>query len=74
MTADHEARITELESRVAFQEDTLNTLSQQLAHQQSVTEKQQQQLQNLYRQLQDLRDLSGHEGPSQEMQEKPPHY
>lgn len=68
------ARVAELESRVAFQEDTLQSLDRELAHQQAVIEQQQRMMQAVYRQVRDLRDLSPENGPIQEMQEKPPHY
>ncbi|HQQ63222.1 MAG TPA: SlyX family protein [Pseudomonadales bacterium] len=69
-----ENRIAELETRVAFQEDALQTLNEQLAHQQKLTGQQQQMLQTVYRQLLELRTLSDNDGSTQEMQEKPPHY
>lgn len=69
-----ESRVTELEMRLAFQEDTLQTLNQQLVYQQSVIEQQQQTLQAVYRQLTDIRSLSDNDGAPQEAQEKPPHY
>ena len=43
--ASLQSRVDELETRLAFQEDTLQALNEQLAHQQSVTEQQQQMLQ-----------------------------
>ncbi len=66
--------IDELQGRLAFQEDTLNALSEQLAHQQSVTEQQQQMLQALYAQLRDVQDAGGVEGAASSSQERPPHY
>lgn len=69
-----EHRITELETRMAFQEDTLHTLSRQLAHQQTITDQQQRMLQTLYSQLTEMKALSDGEGMAQEMQERPPHY
>ena len=67
-------RIDELETRLAFQEDTLQTLNEQLAHQQSVTEQQQQMLQVLYAQLRDVQDASSTDGAAPAGQERPPHY
>lgn len=67
-------RVDELETRLAFQEDTLQALSEQLAHQQSVTEQQQQMLQVLYRQLRDVQDASSADGAAPSSQERPPHY
>lgn len=67
-------RVDELETRLAFQEDTLQALSEQLAHQQSVTEQQQQMMQTLYRQLRDVQDASSADGAAPSAQERPPHY
>lgn len=67
-------RVDELETRLAFQEDTLQALSEQLAHQQSVTEQQQQMLQALYAQLRDVQDTSSSDGAAPASQERPPHY
>lgn len=72
--ANLQARVEELETRLAFQEDTLQALSEQLAHQQGVTEQQQQMLQFLYRQLQDVQEASSAGGAAPASQEKPPHY
>jgi SlyX protein len=72
--ASLQSRADELETRLAFQEDTLQALSEQLAHQQSVIEQQQQMLQVLYRQVRDVQDASDAEGGSQPSQERPPHY
>ena len=67
-------RVDELETRLAFQEDTLQALSEQLAHQQGVTEQQQQMMQTLYRQLRDVQDASSADGAAPSTQERPPHY
>jgi SlyX protein len=67
-------RVDELETRLAFQEDTLQALSEQLAHQQSVTEQQQQMLQALYAQIRDVQDASSADGAAPASQERPPHY
>ena len=67
-------RVDELEMRLAFQEDTLQALSEQLAHQQNVTEQQQQMLQTLYAQLRDVQDANGADGAAPASQERPPHY
>ncbi|HQQ75237.1 MAG TPA: SlyX family protein [Pseudomonadales bacterium] len=67
-------RVDELETRLAFQEDTLQALSEQLAHQQGVTEQQQQMMQTLYRQLRDVQDASSADGAAPSAQERPPHY
>jgi SlyX protein len=67
-------RVDELETRLAFQEDTLQALSEQLAHQQSVTEQQQYMMQTLYRQLKDMQDASATDGGGAAVTERPPHY
>lgn len=67
-------RVDELETRLAFQEDTLQALNEQLAHQQSVTEQQQQMLQALYAQIRDVQDASSADGAAPVSQERPPHY
>lgn len=67
------SRLADLEMRIAFQEDAMQILSEQLAHQQSLSEQQQHMLQSVYRQLIELRTTSEDNVP-QEMQEKPPHY
>jgi SlyX protein len=66
--------VDELQGRLAFQEDTLQALSEQLAHQQGVTEQQQQMMQTLYRQLRDVQDASSADGAAPSTQERPPHY
>jgi SlyX protein len=68
-----QARIEELEVRVAFQEDALQTLNTQLAHQQQTCEQLQQQLQLLYRQWRDMQEMVA-DGAVASSQEKPPHY
>lgn len=72
--ANLQLRVDELETRLAFQEDTLQALSEQLAHQQSVTEQQQQMLQTLYAQVRDVQDASGSDVAAPSAQERPPHY
>jgi SlyX protein len=72
--ASLQSRVDELETRLAFQEDTLQALNEQLAHQQSVTEQQQQMLQVLYAQVRDVQDASSAEGAAPDSQERPPHY
>lgn len=75
LISELQARLEELESRVAFQEDALQTLSEQLAHQQGVTEQQQQMMQVIYRQLRDMREMDAAQaGPADALLEKPPHY
>ena len=72
--ASLQSRVDELETRLAFQEDTLQALNEQLAHQQSVTEQQQQMLQVLYAQVRDVQDAGSAEGAAPDSQERPPHY
>lgn len=74
VTTQLQMRIDELETRLAFQEDTLQILSEQLAHQQAVTEQHQQMMQVLYRQIRDVQDAGGAEGAASTSQERPPHY
>ncbi|MBK8288685.1 MAG: SlyX family protein [Cellvibrionales bacterium] len=52
----------------------MQALNEQLAHQQSVTEQQQQMLQVLYAQVRDVQDASSAEGAAPDSQERPPHY
>ncbi len=66
-------RVDELEMRLAFQEDAMQTLHEQIARLQQETEKQQQMLQVLYRQWREMQD-SAESGAAATAQEKPPHY
>lgn len=72
--ADLHRRLVEIETRCAFQEDTLHALNAQLAHQQTLIEQQQRMLQAVYQQTQDLRDAQASDTNTQSGQEKPPHY
>lgn len=66
----HEERLTELETRVAFQEHTINELSDEIYRQQ----KQITHLEQLCKlMLQKLQDVSA-ELPGKPVDEKPPHY
>lgn len=69
-TASQEQRLTDLETRIAFQEDTIQTLSDELYRQQKELERL-QQLCNLM--LQQLQDLNSGDAPGP-IDEKPPHY
>lgn len=65
-----EARVVELESRLAFQDDTIQALSDELAEQQRRIERLQLQLSALARRQEELQGQAGiseHEAP-------PPHY
>ncbi|MEZ5539968.1 MAG: SlyX family protein [Pseudomonadales bacterium] len=66
-------RVDELEMRLAFQEDVIQTLHEQITHLQQETEKQQQMLQVLYRQWREMQE-STEMGAVAAAQEKPPHY
>jgi SlyX protein len=65
-----EARLDELEAKVAFAEDLIETLNQTVIRQQAQLDLLQQQLRLLHQRLQEaLPDASG--GPREEI---PPHY
>jgi len=65
-----ETRLDELEAKVAFSEDLIETLNQTVARQQGQIDSLQQQLRLLHQRLQEaLPDASG--GPRDEI---PPHY
>lgn len=66
-----ESRLTNLESKVAFQDDLLETLNGIVAQQQQEIDLLQQQVQMLYDQLRSL-GPSNIAGASEE--ERPPHY
>ncbi|WP_148713775.1 SlyX family protein [Chitinolyticbacter meiyuanensis] len=65
-----EDRVTELEIKLAFQEDLLDTLNKIVTQQQMQLDAQQEQLRELYRQLQTL-EFGPRGAPQQEI---PPHY
>lgn len=66
----HEERLTELETRVAFQEHTIHELSDEIYRQQ----KQITHLEQLCKlMLQKLQDVSA-DLPGKPVDEKPPHY
>ena len=66
---DNESRITELEIKASFMEDTVEQLNQ-------VIVRQQRQIELLARQLSELRDRVPEGGPGQSnlRDELPPHY
>jgi SlyX protein len=70
-TTDTQQHITELETQLAFQEDTLQTLNDTVARQQLQIDKLEHDVQALLAQLQQLSDAmsrpQGEEAP-------PPHY
>lgn len=69
-TSSQEQRLTDLETRIAFQEDSIQTLSDELYRQQKELERVQQLCNLMLQQLQDM-PSSGAPGP---VDEKPPHY
>lgn len=70
-----QVRVDELEIRLAFQEDTLQTLGEQLAHQQELISQQQAMLQAVYRQLREVQASAGDSGADgAPADERPPHY
>ena len=65
-----QARLTELETKLAFAEDLLDTLNQTVARQQAQIDLLQEQLRLLHRQLQDVRP----DETRTPRDEIPPHY
>ncbi|HSC85321.1 MAG TPA: SlyX family protein [Pseudomonas sp.] len=65
-----EDRIVELESRQAFQDDTIAALSDELAEQQRIIERLQMQLQVLARRQEEMQGTFGVD----EDESPPPHY
>ncbi|MDR3383736.1 SlyX family protein [Cupriavidus basilensis] len=66
-----ESRLTELEIKVAFQDDLLDTLNLAVARQQRQIDLLQEQLQALYQQMRSSGTGSADNGPQHEL---PPHY
>jgi len=67
---DLESRVTDLETRLAFQDDTLQTLSDVVYEQEKVIERLRLQMQAL---LKRLEDLQGQVGIADD-EAPPPHY
>ncbi|UXY15897.1 SlyX family protein [Chitiniphilus purpureus] len=65
-----EQRLTDLEIRLAFQDDLLDTLNRTVAQQQQQLDLLQAQLRELYRQLQSFEPAA----PRAPAEEIPPHY
>lgn len=65
-------RLTELEIRVAFQEDLLETLNKIVAEQQQAVHVLQQQLRIVYQRLQDVQYQA--QASTSPVDEIPPHY
>ncbi len=66
-----ESRITELETKLAFAEDLLDTLNQSVIRQQGQIDSMQQQLRLLHQRLQDVLPNDDARHPRDEI---PPHY
>lgn len=66
-----ESRITELETKLAFAEDLLDTLNQSVIRQQGQIDSMQQQLRLLHQRLQ---DVLPNDDARQSRDEIPPHY
>lgn len=66
-----ESRLTELEIRLAYQEDLLQTLNQIVADQQLELSKLNYTCQQLYQKLKGLQDALPPQAP---VDERPPHY
>lgn len=64
-------RITELEIKLSFQEELLDTLNQTVIRQQQQMDLLQQQMRLLYQQI---KSLSSPTDSSPQQQEMPPHY
>ena len=67
-----ESRLTELETKLAFAEDLLETLNQTVIRQQEQLDLQQQQLRLLHQRLQDLQPSDDETRTPRD--EIPPHY
>ncbi|WP_273527011.1 SlyX family protein [Pseudomonas sp.] len=65
-----ESRIADLEARLAFQDDTIQTLNDVLVEQRRLVDRMQLQLQVLARRLEEMQSSSGGE----EDEAPPPHY
>jgi SlyX protein len=65
-----QARLTEVEAKLAFAEDLIDTLNQTVVRQQAQLDSMQQQLRLLYQQMQSLTPDETH-APREEI---PPHY
>lgn len=66
-----ESRLTDLETRLAFQDDLLDALNRTVAEQQRQLDMQQHQIRLLYEQL---RSLSPSLIEGEAVDERPPHY
>jgi SlyX protein len=66
-----EARLNELEAKLAFAEDLIETLNQTVIRQQAQLDLMQQQLRLLHQRMQDMQPDDDARGPRDEI---PPHY
>lgn len=66
-----EARLNELEAKLAFAEDLIETLNQTVIRQQAQLDSLQQQLRLLHQRLQDMQPEDDGRNPRDEL---PPHY
>ena len=71
---DHAARIAELETKVAFQDDTIEQLSNEIELHQASIAKLQQQLRLLGDRFKEIRESMPSEPTEQVVHEIPPHY
>ncbi len=70
-----EQRLIELESKLAFAEDTLEALNHTVFRQQEKIDQLQEQLRLVYQQLQGVRQAAAEPTPRFDpLYEKPPHY
>jgi SlyX protein len=67
-----DSRLTDLETKVAFQDDLLESLNRIVAEQQQQIDMLQQQVQMLYDQLRSLAPSNIAQGATED--ERPPHY
>lgn len=74
MASELEQRVIELETRLAFQEDYMDTLNQQLVNQQKEWQSLQAQVQLLAQRLQTLHQDRQSDHSWSLADEKPPHY
>lgn len=72
-TSEIQQQIEELETRLAFQEDTLNTLDKVIAEQDKLLARQQMQLQMLAEKFKTMESRLDHPQAS-DFDERPPHY
>ena len=70
MNVDLQARVADLETRLAFQDDTIQTLNDVLFEQQRLLERLQLQLGELARRQEDMQGALG----AEEDEAPPPHY